>query len=166
MRMPIRKPGKYANQKNDPHISPEKYNNLKKTLKYLKEKERPLAIKDVKEQAAFGDFSENAAYGIAKGKLRGINNRILKIENHLKEAIIIEKNKNSNKVELGAEVKIEINKNIRFYKILGSAEVDLNKGIISHNSPIGSALIGKKKGDCFSIFLNEKKVNIKILDIN
>ncbi len=83
MRVPIRKPGNYTGLKQDPYITQEKYNKLKARLNRLKNIERHPAIKDVKEQAAFGDFSENAAYGIAKGKLRSINNRILKIEGYL-----------------------------------------------------------------------------------
>ena len=165
MRTPIRKPGKYTGIKQDPYITQKKYNKLKASLDRLKNIERRSAIKDVKEQAAFGDFSENAAYSIAKGKLRGINNRILKIEGHLKTAIIIEKGQKSDTVQLGSIVTVEFSGSVKTYKILGSAEIDLSRGIISRNSPVGSALVGKKKGEIVKIIINDIEVGYKILKI-
>jgi len=164
MQSPKRKPGKYTDTKDDPYITQEKYNKLKSSLKRLLEVERPPAIKDVKEQAAFGDFSENAAYSIAKGKLRSINNRITKIENFLKKAIIIQKS-SSNEVQLGSIITIENDNEEKTYQILGSAEVNVTKGVISHNSPIGSALIGKKEGDNVEIALKDKSIKYKIIKI-
>ncbi|RLC36064.1 transcription elongation factor GreA [Candidatus Falkowbacteria bacterium] len=165
MRMPIRKPGKYTGLKSDPYITKEKYNRLKASLNRLINTERPLAIDDVKEQAAFGDFSDNAAYSIAKGRLRGINNRILKIEGCLKAAIIINENPKGNTVQLGSTVTIEFNEKIKTYKILGSAEVDIAKGIISRHSPLGSALIGKRKGDVIKAKINDQQIVYEILKI-
>ncbi len=164
MQTPRRKPGKYTSLKKDPYITEEKFKNLQTSLKRLLEIDRPPAIKDVKEQALFGDFSDNAAYSIAKGKLRGINNRITKIENYLKNAIIIKKSKN-NSAQLGSFVTILANKKEKTYQILGSAEVDVAKGIISHNSPIGSALIGKKEGDKIEIYVKSKITKYKIIKI-
>lgn len=164
MRMPIRKPGKNARSMQDPNITLEKYNKLKSSLKRLLAIDRPISIKDVKEQAAFGDFSDNAAYSIAKGQLRSINYRILKIKGYLKDAIIIDK-KNNGTVELGCTVELLQNNINKTYKILGSAEVDVSKGIISSNSPIGASLIGKRKGDKFSVLINEKNINFEIVDI-
>ena len=164
MRMPIRKPRLQARSMQDPHITLEKYNKLKSSLKRLIEVDRPPAIVDVRDQAAFGDFSDNAAYSIAKGKLRSINYRILKIKGYLKDAIIIEK-KNNGTVELGSTVTVTQNNIKKTYKILGSTEVDLDKGIISKNSPIGLALIGKRKGENFNSLINKKEFNFEILNI-
>jgi len=162
MRTPIRKPGKYTWVKSDPYITKEKYNKLKNSLDRLLKIERPLAIKDVKEQAAFGDFSENAAYSIAKGKLRGMNNRILKIEHHLKIAIIIKENPVGDTVQLGSRVTIESNNKVKTYQILGSAEIDISKNIISHNSPLGAGLMRKRVGDVIKV----KDREIRITAIN
>ena len=162
MRTPIRKPGKYTNIQPDPYITQEKFNKLKASLNRLINIDRPPAIKEVKEQAAFGDFSENAAYGIAKGKLRSINYRILKIEGYIRNAIIIEEGQKNNTAQLGSEVTIESNGKIKTYRILGSAEVDVYKGVISHNSPIGAGLMGKKVGDVIKI----KDKEIRITAIN
>jgi len=163
--MPIRKPGKYVGLKQDNHITQEKYNKLKAKLSRLIKIDRLPAIEDVKDQAAFGDFSDNAAYSIAKGKLRGINNRILKIEGYLKNAIIIKENPKNDTVQLGSIVTVEANKKKKLYKILGSAEVNIDKGIISHNSPIGSGLIGKSQGEIIKIKIKNKEIEFKILKI-
>ncbi len=167
MRTPIRKPGKYTWVKTDPYITKEKYNKLKNSLTRLLKIERPLAITDVKEQAAFGDFSENAAYSIAKSNLRSINNRILKIEDHLKNAIIInvgteQCSVRSDTVQIGNTVTIESNSKTKTYQILGSAEVDIAKNIISHNSPLGASLMGKRVGEIIRV----KDKEIKLIAIN
>lgn len=164
MQVPTRKPGKYTNLKSDPHITREKYNELKINLEKLKRK-RPPVIEEVKRLAADGDFSENAAYQIAKGRLRGINRRIDEITDHLNRAVIIKTPKSNDRVSLGHYVTVEINGRQRTYLILGSSETNPADGVISNNSPLGSALIGRKAGETIRIELNEKKVEYKIIGI-
>lgn len=162
MQTPQRKLGKYAHLKPDPNLTEEKYNELKKKLLKLK-KIRPTAATEVKRLAEMGDFSENAAYQIAKGRLRGINQRILDTEDHLKHAIIINHPKNTGTVTLGHKVTVEINGRQRTYLILGSSETDPQEGVISHNSPLGSALIGRRVGDIIKINLENSGVEYKII---
>ncbi len=165
MRTPKRKPHKYAFDKPDPHITKGKYDRLKTELERLKKVERPPTAREVKSLAELGDFSENAAYQIAKGKLRSINNRITKIEKFLNHAEIISFNKNSDKIGLGSTVTLEINDKRKTYKILGSRETNPAKGIISHNSPLGKSLMGKKKGDIVEVKIKDKFTEYKIIDI-
>ena len=165
MRVPIRKPGKFTNLKQDPHITREKFNELQIKLERLKKISQPRMIAEVKRLASDGDFSENAAYQIAKGRLRGINQGILETEDLLKRAIIIEPQKNNGTVQLGNIVTVEVNGKQKIYQILGSSETNPDKGIISHNSPIGRNLIGKRIGDVVSIQLNNKEVKYKIIKI-
>jgi len=164
MRCPQRKAGIYTNQKLDPHITKEKFNELKDKLVRMKKSQSPLIL-EVKRLAEMGDFSENAAYQIAKGRLRGLNQKIFDIEKQLSFALIIDDNKKSDIVILGSSVLVEINNKIKKYKILGSCEVDLEKNIISYSSPIGSALMGKKIGDLVIVQIGEKNVEYKILEI-
>jgi transcription elongation factor GreA len=165
MRVPIRKPGKFTHLKPDPHLTEEKFNALKNNLERLKKISRPRAAEETKRLAEMGDFSENAAYQISKGRLRGINQRILDIEDHLKRAIIIHQIKNIKTVQLGHWVTIENNGKQKTYQILGSSETDPTRGIISHNSPIGSALIGKKIEDKINIKTTNKEVVYTIIKI-
>ncbi|MFH0955759.1 MAG: GreA/GreB family elongation factor [Candidatus Falkowbacteria bacterium] len=164
MQIPIRKPGKYTHLKPDQHLTEAKYNELKNKLDRLKFN-RPRAADEVKKYASDGDFSENAAYQIAKGKLRGMNQKILEIEDRLKHAVIIKSNKNSGIVQLGSSVTIVIEHKEKTYLILGSSETNPARGIISRNSPIGAGLMGKKLGDRIKIKLADKVVEYKIIKI-
>lgn len=165
MQTPQRKPGKYSHFKPDPHLTEAKYNELKNKLERLKKYSQPRAIEEVKRLAEMGDFSENAAYQIAKGRLRGINQGILDITDHLKRAIIIAPH-SSDTVQIGSIVTVEVNGKQKEYQILGSSETDPTRGVISHNSPIGSALIGCRVGDVERIKLNDKIVEYKIIKIS
>jgi transcription elongation factor GreA len=164
MQLPIRKPGKYTHLKPDQHLTEAKFNELKNKLERLKFN-RPRLAEEVKKYASDGDFSENAAYQIAKGKLRGTNQGILEIEDHLKRAVIIKPNKNSSMVQLGSSVTVNIDGKQKTFLILGSSETNPARGVISRNSPIGSALIGKKLGEQIKIKLADRIVEYKIIKI-
>ncbi len=159
MRVPTRRSDKVPRGNFDFKISSEKYEQLKKTLNHLKKEIRPKEAKEVKILSTTGDYSENAGYQLAKANLRRINNKISKIENIIRKADIIEIRKNTNIVEIGATVELEIDKSTKKYQILGSLETDPSKGFISYNSPLGSMMLGKKIGDSFEI--NNKLYKIK-----
>lgn len=165
MRVPIRKGGKFTHLKPDPHITVDKLNELKSKLARLKQKQ-PFAIAEVKRLAADGDFSENAAYQTAKGHLRGINQRILEVEDHLKRAIIIKPDSKSDRVQLGSKITVEVNGKERKLTILGSSETDPLSGIISNNSPIGSALMNRRVGESITVEMNGKEISYKIISIS
>ena len=164
MQVPKRKPGKYTHMKVDTHMRQEKFNELASKLEGMK-KTHPQLAEDVKTYAQFGDFSENAEYQIAKGKLRGLNSGMLKIENLLKNAVIINPPKTNETIQLGSTITSEINGKQKRYLILGALESDPANGIISHSSPIGSALIGHRVGDVVRINLGEREVEHKIIKI-
>jgi len=157
MRVPTRKPGKYANQANDPHVTAAKFTELKKHLEHLKKVSQPHAIAETQRMAAHGDFSENAGYQVAKARLRGINNRMLEIEEYLKHAIVITPNENTSTVQLGHRVTIKSSTSTKTYTILGSTETNPTAGVISHSSPLGMALLGHRVGDIVTIPLTKGK---------
>jgi transcription elongation factor GreA len=165
MQVPRRKGGKYTYIKPDPHLTEEKFNALKKERENIINNIRPPLIEEVKSLAELGDFSENAAYQIAKGRLRGLNQKILDIEDQLRNVHIIKASKNTNTIQLGHKVTIEANNHQQTFQILGSAETNPSQGIISHNSPLGKALIGHKKGDKISINLAGRNIEYKIIKI-
>ncbi|KKP59137.1 MAG: Transcription elongation factor [Candidatus Magasanikbacteria bacterium GW2011_GWC2_34_16] len=164
MRIPYRKPGKYTNLKPDPLVTEDKFRELEKKLKKLK-KIKPQAMAEVSRLAELGDFSENVEYQLAKGKLRGINNSIMNLEHQINNAEIIKPQKQTNQVQLGNKVTINDGKNQKTYQILGSTETNPQKGVISYNSPIGSALIGHKINEVIKISLANKEAEYKILKI-
>lgn len=164
MQTPKRKLGKYAHQKADPNITQAKYRELELKVQKLKHS-RIYAISEVKRLAADGDFSENHAYSMAKGRLRGINQRILDIEDHLKRAVLIRPQKNSQTAQLGSFVTVINKGKEKTFQILGSAEADPDKGIISNNSPLGQALMNKKINDIAKVKLADKETHYRIISI-
>ena len=164
MQVPTRQSDKEPREGIDPHITQGKYDELKASLEGIL-KSRPALAKHMQIQAQDGDFSENAGYQQAKSKLRGLNSSILRIENILKHAIIIEHNSDCSVVQLGHTVTFEVNGKEKSYKILGSLESDPENRIISHESPIGSILIGKRVGDVAINKIDDREILYKILKI-
>ena len=165
MRVPIRKAGKYTNLKPDFNITQEKFAECKQNLERLKKQVRPKLSSEVKLLSEGGDFSENAGYQMAKGRLRGLNNKIDKLEEIIKYANIIPDNLANDSVQLGSFVTIQSIKNTKTYQILGPTETDPLKGIISHKSPLGSALMDKKAGQIVQVENNGKIAEYKILKV-
>lgn len=160
MQIPIRKGDKIPREKIEAKITLEKYQQLQRTLEKLK-KIQPQEAAEVKELSTTGDYSENAGYQEAKHKLRRTNSKIDRIENLLSQADIIEVNKNRDKIEIGSEIEIESRGIIKKYQILGSLETNPEKGLISYNSPLGSALLGKKQEKQSPLKLMEKIRNTR-----
>ncbi len=164
MQLPYRKPGKYSQIPTDNLMTQAKFDELQNKLASLKAS-RPQAAKDVARLAEMGDFSENVEYQLAKGRLRSINEKILRIEFDLEHAEIIRTHKNSGRIEIGSTVTVDSEKGSSTLQILGSSETNPAKGIISHTSPIGSALLGHTAGEKIKIHIGNKDVEYTIVKI-
>ncbi len=133
-------------------LTQEKFDELTKRLKYLQtdgKAEIALALKTAKE---FGDLSENAEYTAAKDAQEKLEIEIYKTEEILSHAYPIDTSLLSNsKVSIGSSVKVlydgDDEEDAEVYRILSRIEVDTAKNIVSDESPLGAALLGKKKGD-------------------
>ncbi|HEV2567724.1 transcription elongation factor GreA [Sphingomonas sp.] len=126
----------------------EGYEKLQADLKRLKE-ERPQIVDAIEEARAHGDLSENAEYHAAKERQGQIEASIAQLEDRLSRAQIIDpKDLSGDKIVFGATVTLldDEDKPVR-YQIVGETEADAKVGRISFNSPLGRALIGRKKGD-------------------
>jgi len=136
-------------------------------LKVNKRKEVAVKIKEAREQ---GDLSENAEYDAAKDEQRDIELRIEEIDKILKnaEVVVDDEDTDVNAINIGCTVKlndIEFDEEME-YKIVGSTEADVLSGKISNESPVGAALIGKKKGDIVEIETpSGEMVKYEVLDI-
>lgn len=147
------------------------YEGLKKLetelqeLKVNKRKEVAQKIKEAREQ---GDLSENAEYDAAKDEQRDIEARIEEIEKILKNAeVVVEEDVDVNTINIGCKVKIkdmEYN-DVLEYKIVGSTEANSLKGKISNESPVGSALLGAKKGAVIEVETQAGVLKYKIMEI-
>jgi len=164
MRVPIRKSEKFTYIKKDPNMTKEKLDQIKAYLEKML-KARPSLAKDVQIYGANGDFSENAEYQIAKSRLRSLNRKIDEAKEIIAKAVVIEIKKNCESIEIGCRVVLRFGKDIKEYLILGSSETNPEKGIISSSSPLGEALLGRKKGDKFLFETKFKKTDCEVLEI-
>lgn len=134
-------------------------------LKVVKRKEVAGKIKEAREQ---GDLSENAEYDAAKDEQRDIEARIDELEKILKNAeVVVEDEVDLNKINIGCAVFVydeEFEEEIEF-KIVGSTEANSLEGKISNESPVGSALLGKKVGDTVSVETQAGVMGYKVLRI-
>ena len=127
---------------------------LEKRLEYLKFEKRKEITERIKVAREFGDLSENAEYDAAKNEQAMIEGEILEIENKLKYAVIIKDEGKNGIVSLGSKVdfvEAATPNEVSSYEIVGTTEADVEAGRISNESPIGNALLGRKKGDHVSV---------------
>lgn len=143
----------------------QKLENELQDLKVVKRKEVAQKIREAREQ---GDLSENAEYDAAKDEQRDIELRIEEIEKILKNAeVVVEDEVDLDKISVGCSVNVfdvEYEEEMEF-KIVGSTEANSLQGKISNESPVGRALIGKKKGDVVSVETQAGVIQYKVLDI-
>ena len=136
-------------------ISVEGYKKLNEEMDRLIRIERPSVIKEIEVALGHGDLSENAEYTYAKEKQALIETRIRDLQERLSVSEVIDLNNRviSDKVVFGSTVTIEDldTDDRKVYQILGQDEADISKGILSVDSPVGRALIGKETGDVVEI---------------
>ncbi len=146
----------------------EGFDRLQATLTRLKSIERPAVVDAIEEARAHGDLSENAEYHAAKEQQGQIEQQIIEIEDKLGRSQVIDPTTLSgDKVTFGATVQLEDeDKKKHIYQIVGVDEADAKIGRISFSSPLGRALIGRKKGEEVEVVTpsGEKYYNIKKLE--
>src|SRR3989339_1710174 len=128
-------------------ISPEGYEKLKNELDFLTNtKRREIAVR-IQSAKDMGDLSENAEYSDAKDEQAFNEGRISEINQMLKNLTIVENGKGGGTVGMGSSVMAKCNGNDKQYTIVSFNEADPLAGKISNESPLGQALLNKKKGD-------------------
>ena len=135
-------------------ITHEGLEKLKEELEYLQTVKRREVAERIKEAREFGDIAENAEYDDAKNEQAMLEQRIVHVEERLRRATVIERNDvDTESVSVGVKVHVKDQKSgdSRKFQIVGSAEADPTEEKLSNESPIGSALIGHKKGDVVTI---------------
>ena len=131
------------------YLTPEGAQELRRELDELITVKRPELAKKLKAAVAEGDLKENADYHDAKEQQAFLEGRIQYLENVLRSSEIIENSGKTDEVRLGSVVTIieEGGDEEEVYSIVGAAEANPREGKISHESPIGGALLGHRKGD-------------------
>ena len=141
---------------------------LEDELQDLKVNKRSEVAEKIKEAREQGDLSENAEYDAAKDEQRDIEARIEEIENILKNAEVVDEDDIDTKtINVGCKVTVldkEYDEELEF-KLVGSTEASSLNGMISNESPLGSALIGKKVGNVVSVETQDGVAKYKVLAI-
>ena len=147
-------------------LTQEAYDRLADELEYLLTIARSDIAKRIQEAREEGDLKENGGYHAAKEEQGKIESRINRLEEILASAQVGEAPKAHGVVQQGLVISVELNVSEKKF-LLGSAEISDDKiEVYSPDSPIGSAIMGKKIGDQLDVFLpNGKVIQVKILDV-
>ena len=149
------------------------YEGLKKLeeeLEYLKTEKRKEIAERIKVALGYGDLSENSEYDEAKNEQAQVEMKIIDLENTLRNVKVIDEDEIDNKiVQVGNKVKVldvEFDEEVE-YTIVGPTEVNIDENKISNESPIGAALLGKKKNEIAEAILNNgNTLSFKVLKIS
>lgn len=135
-------------------MTPEGHARLSAELKRLKTVERPAVIKAIAAAREHGDLSENAEYHAARERQGFIEGRVMELEDKLSRAEVIDiNNLSGSKVTFGARVKLvdeETDEEIA-YRVVGPEEADIQAGLLSIQSPLAQAILGKEAGDSVEV---------------
>ena len=150
-------------------LTQEGYDNLEKELERLKTVERYEIAERIKVALGFGDLSENSEYDEAKNAQAQNEIKIAELEEKIKYARIIDESEvDLETVQVGNKVKlldIEFDEEVE-YTIVGSTEVDLANNKISNESPLGAALLGKRKKDIVEVQAPVGVIKYKIIGLS
>lgn len=147
------------------HLTKERLEELKVELENAKREGRNDIAERLKRAKEFGDLSENAEYSEAKEAQTKLESHIVELENIIRNAVIIKKVHGKKTVDLGATVRVEKDKKKFEYTIVGSNEASPEKLLISNESPLGAAFMGKKEGDIVEVETPKGIAKYKILEI-
>lgn len=156
-------------------LTEERLQEIKDELEYLKTVREKEVAEQIKEARSFGDLSENSEYDEAKNEQAMVEAKIAELEQTLKIAVVIDENsaESADKIRHGSVVKIQFTdtKETKVVEIVNSYDVVNSGGVggdtvkVSEDSPIGSALIGKKAGSRVTAEAPVGTVKIKVMEI-
>ena len=129
------------------YVSREGLERLRAELEEMTTVTRPEVAARISEAKEHGDLSENAEYEEAKNEQAFVEGRIAEIEHKIKSAVLIDEDHGTEHVSIGSTVEVETADGILSFHIVGSTEAKPADGRISNESPVGRALLGKKRGE-------------------
>ncbi len=149
------------------YLTAEKFAELKKELEHLKTVRRKEIAESLEYARSLGDLSENAEYQEARDMQAAIEERILHLEQVIKEAKIVANDHKGDVVGLGSEVSIQKigEKSTLTYTIVGAEEANIHEHKLSYLSPLGEALMGQNKGEEIEFMTPNGKQKYKVLKI-
>lgn len=139
--------------------------NLQEEYDDLVNNKRHAVSARIQKAREYGDLSENAEYAEAKDEQSFIEGRILELDQILSNASVIDESSRGDTVQLGSKVIVHLNGRDIDFTIVGAQEANPVKKLISHESPLGQALIGKKVGSTVDVEAPVGKVTYKIISV-
>lgn len=139
---------------------------LQEELEYLKKFKMPEVVERIARAKELGDLSENAEYQDAKDEQGFIAGRIAELENLIHKSQLIQDNNSKDVVTVGSTVNIRCGEKNYQYKIVGSNEANPSQGLISNESPIGRAFLGRKIGEKVTVRIPKGDMECEILEIS
>jgi transcription elongation factor GreA len=147
-------------------VTREGLERLKAELSELKDVKRPFIVAALAEARSHGDLRENSAYDAAKHDQAMNEKRIADLEALLRNAEVMDTTaKSDGFVRLGTTVVVEIDGDEERYTIVGAIEARPSQGLISNESPVGRALLGKREGDSTSVQTPRGETRYKIVRV-
>jgi len=149
-------------------LTPEGYEKLKREIEELSTTKRREVAERIRIAREFGDIAENAEYDDAKNEQMLLEHRIATLEERMRDArVISKKDIAKDVVSVGSKVKLRdvTAKETIEYHIVGSAEANPAENKLSNESPVGKAIIGKKKGETVEVTAPRGKMKFKIMEI-
>lgn len=143
----------------------EAYNELKHELDDIKDNRLQVVIDRVAKAREFGDISENSEYDAAQDELAWVHGRMEELADILNRSVIVQATSSKTQVGVGSLVHIEVNGSAHQFTIVGEWEADPAAKKISHDSPLGKALIGKSIGESVDVDAPAGKITYIIKDI-
>ena len=148
------------------YLSKEGLEKLREELEEMVNVRRAEVAARIHEAKEHGDISENAEYEDAKNEQAFVEGRIQSLSALIKNAVMIDENHSTTHVQIGSTVEVESDGGRERYTIVGSAEAAPADGKISNESPVGRALLGRKKGDKVIVSVPAGNWTYKIVGIS
>lgn len=149
------------------YLTQKGFEDLKKEYDELIKKRRPEVVDRLSAAREMGDLSENAEYTAAREELAFIDGRIEELENILRVAKLITDDKHKTQtIDLGSKVVVKMSDREETFTVVGEWEADPTEKKISHESPLGKALLGKAVGDEIEVEAPAGKMKYKIVSVS
>ena len=151
---------------NQIYLTAEGAQKIRTEVEELTGVQRTALAKRLREAIRMGDLSENADYSAAKEEQAFLEGKIRELEDTLRRAVIIKEDRNKGVVSVGTTVTIADDGGSReVYTVVGTKEANPREGQISNQSPIGSALLGKKSGDLVLVETPGGELALRVISI-
>lgn len=154
------------NNKKKIYVTKEGLEELKKELEQLGKVKRPEVLERVSAARAMGDLSENSEYTAAREELSLIDGRIEELTEILKNVEIIKEGGSGKSVQLGSKVIVSVGNKKEEFALVGEWEADPHNKKISHESPLGKALLGKNVGEKIEVEAPAGKIAYTVVSIH